>query len=260
MSSPLIRAEIWALAVLMAIGAASCAGASESAWQFGRDGTLIEVVLPPEAVLRPNTQKVDLDGDGISDYVCLSEGVARIQAVPCGSANAPQSFAALQFASQPELRWQSPDGWQVTQFGLGDLDNSGLPEVSLLVWRPFEPWPIDRIVPNPGRIDAHQNAAGMSCHVILIGWRSGSFRELWAGSALADPLLALASADMNGDGRLELAALESKYDQPPEGPAPALTVWGWNGFGFDLLARTGGRFHDLSVFESPGGEIYLATR
>ena len=259
MPSPLIRAAIWVLAGLLGFGAASCIRAAQNAWQFGMDGTLAEVAMPSEAALRPVLQEADLNGDGVLEYVCLSEGVARIQAVPCGSANTTQSFAARQDAARITPRWISPDGWQVTQFGLGDLDNSGLPEVSLLVWRPFKPWPIDRILLHPGRIDGHQDADGMSCHVILIGWRDGQFREVWAGSALADPLLALVLADLDSDGRLELAALESAYDAPT-GPAPALTVWGWNGFGFDLLARAGGRFYDLSVFETSEGAAYLATR
>jgi hypothetical protein len=259
MAYSLIRAAAWALSGLLVFGAASCVGAAQNAWQFGMDGTLTEVAMPSEAVLRPVLQEADLDGDGVLEYVCLSEGVARIQVVPCGSANTTQPFAARQDAVRITPRWQSPDGWQVTQLGLGDLDHSGLPEVSLLVWRPFEPWPIDRILLHPGRIDGHQDADGMSCHVILIGWRDGQFREVWAGSALADPLLALALADLDNDGRPEFAALESAYDETT-GPAPALTVWGWNGFGFDLLARAGGRFNDLSVFETPAGAAYLMTQ
>ena len=246
MRKNLVVKVAWTLSFLLVLGAGSCGGANLRAWQLD-DDALTEVEMPEEAVQRPAKETADLDGDGAPETICLSEGVARIQAEPCESAN-----------TNP--RWGSPESWQVTQFGLDDLDSSGLPEVSLLVWRPFEPWPIDQIVPNPGRIDAHQGADGLSCHVILIGWRDGRFREVWAGSALADPLLSMFPADLDGDGRPELAALESGYDDPPGGPARALTVWGWNGFGFDLLARAGGRFYGLTVYEVPGGSAYLVTR
>lgn len=204
--------------------------------------------MPAEAALRPGLQQADLDGDSLLEYVCLSEEVVRIQSVPCEEDNPAAPL------------WQSPQGWRVVQFGLADFDHSGLLEVSLLVWRPFEPWPIDRILLQPGRIDAHQSADGMSCHVILIGWRGGRFGEVWAGSALADPLLSLSTVDLNGDGRPELAALESGYDAAAGDVARALTVWSWNGFGFDLLARTGGRFNEMAVYETPGGALYLVVK
>jgi hypothetical protein len=233
----------WMLLVLSMSG---CGRAASRGWQYQSSSALVEVALPEGTAPSFDTNAADLDGDGGVDYVCLTESIARIQDVPCENESAAP-------------RWVSAEEWQVAQVGLADLDSSGLPEVSLLVWRPFEPWPIDTVVPNPGRIEAHQNANGMSCHIILIGWQEGGFRELWAGSALADPLLAMVSADLDGDNSAELAALESDYDAPGGRPARALTVWGWNGFGFDLLARAAGRFHHLAVYEMPDGVIYLVT-
>jgi hypothetical protein len=105
----------------------------------------------------------------------------------------------------------------------------------MLVWRPFAPWPIDAFLPDGGRIAGFHDAQNRSCHIILFGWKQGAFRELWAGSALAEPLLDFYAADWNGDGRQELMAVETGYDQPTT--AKALSLWEWNGFGFSLIGR-----------------------
>ena len=118
-------------------------------------------------------------------------------------------------------------------------------EVILLVWRPFQPWPVDRFTPYGGRIDTFHDDQGNSCQVILVGWQRGAFRELWAGSAMIRPLFNLTLADLDHDGRQELAALESTYEKP--GQAIALTVWGWQGFGFTLIDRLEGPFQDLQI-------------
>lgn len=139
--------------------------------------------------------------------------------------------------------WQSPAEWEVRQAAFSDLNRDGQTELALLVWRAFEPWPIDRYLPHGGRIDSFHDAAGRSCHLILIGQPSGShagegrLREVWAGSALAEPLLAFSAVDLDGDGWQELAALEGAYDAEPGAAAQSLTAWEWNGFGFTLLAR-----------------------
>jgi hypothetical protein len=134
-----------------------------------------------------------------------------------------------------EILWASPPEWKIRATQITDLNHDGLKELTLLVWRPFKPWPVDKVLPHGGRIAGFHDAQNQSCHIILIGWAGGGFRELWAGSALAEPLLDFYSADWNGDGRQELMAFETEYDHPLEGKA--LSLWEWNGFGFSLLGR-----------------------
>jgi hypothetical protein len=177
-----------------------------------------------------DTDQTDLDGDGVAEQLALSDGHASI--IFSGKA-----------------AWASPDGWQVAQAGFTDLNHDGRPEVTLLVRRSFQPWPIDRYLPHGGRIQDFHNPDGMSCHLILIGWQRGAMRELWAGSAMADPVQSFAVADLDGDGRQELLALESRYDDLPGAPSRALTAWEWNGFGFTLLARHPGMFRDIFVIQ-----------
>lgn len=155
--------------------------------------------------------------------------------------------------------WQSPPEWQVQQALVTDLDHDALPELALLVWRPFTPWPIDSYLPHGGRIADHQDRRGQSCHLVLIGWLGDDFGERWAGSALARPLREIAAADLDGDGWQELIALESEYNDPAFLPARGLAVWRWNGFGFDLHTRTRGRFHHLEVVHTPAGTILLSN-
>lgn len=209
------------------------------AWSWGA-GSLHRELLPfqPQAAFAPS--QADLNGDGRPERLELSGGRAALW-------------------QGPDLVWQSPIDWQVDQAELADLNQDGFPELIMTVWRPFQPWPIDRVLPHGGRIAAHRDAGGQSCQVILVGWRGDEFREIWAGSALARPLHEFAVVDLNGDGRPELAVLEGDYEAPGS-PARTLAVWSWNSFGFDLLARRAGTFSALRAAFSAEGTPLLLTR
>lgn len=139
--------------------------------------------------------------------------------------------------SAGRIIYQSLPDWQVKQIEFGDLNHDGSPEAVLLVWRPFEPWPIDRLLPAPGRISGFHDEKGQSCHIILLGWKNGMVREAWAGSALADPVSSFAIADLNGDGWEELATIEGDYSNPTEEFGKVVKIWEWNGFGFSRLEQ-----------------------
>jgi hypothetical protein len=204
------------------------------------DHGLVEASTYPSEWTIPMADSVDLDNDGQPERVTLQAGKAEIHS-----------------DSQPV--WSSPTEWEVIQAEITDLNNDGNPEVSLLVWRPFSPWPIDAYIPHPGRIQDFHDREYRSCHLVLIGWSLGAYRELWAGSALADPLSAFIAADINQDGRQELAALETRYNAPSFA-AQSITVWEWNGFGFTLLTRgPKGYFRSLNTIRtSAGQELLLA--
>jgi hypothetical protein len=142
--------------------------------------------------------------------------------------------------------WTTPPAWDVSMVQMADLNQDGRPEVVMSVWRTFRPWPVDAWLPHGGRIAGFHDAQNRSCHIILWGWGGTRFRELWAGSAMAEPVLAFFAADWNGDGRDELMTVESTYDLTAQGTA--VKLWEWNGFGFSLTDRwkTGiGRFVTL---------------
>jgi len=163
----------------------------------------------------------------------------------------------LSIVSLGQTVWQSPAGWNVIQAAISDLDHDGHPEVILLVWRPFKAWPVDNWLPNGGRITDFQNSEGQSCHMILVGWKQGGYRELWAGSAMADPVTSFIAADLDGDNTQELAVLESRYADVKTAPAHILKVWEWNGFGFTVVSYKEGLFDQMTPVRASDGRILI---
>lgn len=184
----------------------------------------------------PQLTSFDLNGDGTPECVNDRDGVLSID--DCDAASA-------------KVYWQSPAGWKVAQWTFSDLNADGATEITLLVWRPFAPWPIERDAPNGGRLGSFHDAQGQSCHVILIRWSKGSFNELWAGSALANPILSLVAADINGDGDQELVTVQGNYEQPAFFRSGPIAIWKWNGFGFDLVQTIAGSYRHMVLLERP---------
>lgn len=214
---------------------------SSSYWQL-LGGKLVPAAIQkvglPQTFLKPKLAG-DLDSDG--DMECLVISGESLQITNCVS----------------KILWETPADWRVTEAQMGDMNHDGVDEAVLLVWRPFRPWPADRFMPYGGRIENHQNLEGQSCQVILIGWQKGAYKEIWAGSALANPISNVQIADLDGDGLLELAALENDYDSKQKGGR--LTVWRWIGFGFSLLDRSESRWERLTIM-GDGVHHYLFTR
>ena len=227
--------------ILLALGASTLVSpAPLHAWNLGADGLTPSVPLSP-AVPLPSPPGADLKGNGSLATLAVVRGRAAIL----------ESGRAV---------WQSPADWQVVQAAFTDLDRDGRPEATLLVWRAFQPWPVDRWLPSGGRIRDFHDAAGRSCHLILIGWqREGRYGELWAGSALADPLRAFAAADLNGDGAQELLTLDGRYADPETAPARDLKVWEWNGFGFTVVSSLTGQFDRMALVRDAHGSTSILT-
>jgi hypothetical protein len=154
-----------------------------------------------------------------------------------------------------------PSSWKILAALHADLTHDGVPECTLLVWRPWQDWPIMRWSDTVSPIAANRDARGDSAHVILVepaavSGQPSAYRELWAGSALAVPIIQIAAGDVDGDGRKELIALEGDYPTGRYGPARHMAVWRWNGFGFSLDGRSApGRFVALALADLDGNGI-----
>jgi hypothetical protein len=207
------------------------------AWKLVEE-SLREVSVPGGIQPVEDAMSADFDGDGKTEILTLADGRAAIQ-------------------RENQVLWRSPEAWQVTQALVADLNQDGRQEAVLLVWRSFQPWPVDAWLPHGGRIDSFHDSNGKSCHIILIGWYQGSFRERWAGSALVEPVKSLAVADLAGKGEQHLVTLEARYDDPPSAPARSLKVWEWNGFGFSLVSTIAGPFSTLAIAQAPDGRMLI---
>lgn len=206
--------------------------AQASFWQLQADSLVAVEDFPAGQPLYVVSARAtgDLDGNGAPE--CLLLAGKSLQITDCNGG----------------LLWQSPERWEVKEAQVSDLNRDGQDEAVLLVWRPFQPWPVDRFLPSGGRIGAFHDQNNRSCHVILIGWKREGYDELWAGSALIRPLSQLRTADLDGDGWQELAALEGIYDAAETGGS--LTVWRWRGFTFSLAAQDDRLFHRLQIIGS----------
>ncbi len=170
-----------------------------------------------------------------------------------------EALASPPVISAPPLP-ATPSDWQITASALADVTGDGRIEWVLLVWRPWRDWPIQAWVSAPSPISTFHDAEGDSCHLILLDPDNG--REIWAGSALPAPLLALAVGDVDGNGLNEVVTLEGDYNAGRDGPASRVDVWAWNDFGFSLEWRSPeGAFHQLSLLNIDEEEIsWIAVR
>jgi hypothetical protein len=209
------------------------------AWELTSQG-LQSVPLPASFELLEIPAQADLNRDGLPETLRLADG-------------------HLAILSGTQAVWQSPESWRIAQAAFSDLNHDGTPEATLLVWRPFRPWPVDAWLPHGGRISEFHDADGQSCHLILIGWKRGIYRELWAGSALAEPLRAFTAADLDADGKEELAVLEAAYGDPPSGAASRLKVWEWNGFGFSAVYCLEGRFRQMQIVRAVDSRLLILS-
>src|SRR5512141_547638 len=110
-----------ALLLLLVAALALISPAPIHAWRLSDSG-LERVPLPSIWHVVKTETSADFDSDGAPETLTLTEGRALIQ-------------------TAGQTRWQSPPAWQVRQAQITDLDHDGVPEATLLVWRPFKPWP-----------------------------------------------------------------------------------------------------------------------
>lgn len=148
--------------------------------------------------------EIDLTGDGIP------EKVRRLQ-------------EQIVIYRDGAAVWRGDADWRVADLALGDPNDDGRWEAILALWKPDE-------------------TGAMRSHPFIIGYRKGIYRDIWGGSAVADPIYELELGDVDGDGTQELIVLEATGQAGQR----AVTVWDWHGWGFSLRWRSdAGYYRDL---------------
>ena len=234
--------NVWRILLLSFLSIANLSLSSYSLWKLSETGLSKQPIQPADFSTNLLTAKKQTQWEGM-DF-CMDHVRETVSLRPCENEDG-------------QLLWRSPESWRVKEAFFSDLNRDGTEELALLVWRTFQPWPVDRFLPHGGRIAEFHNLRGESCHLILIGMDGGKVREFWAGSAMADPIHDLNAVDLDGDGGQELAALEYAYDEDPT--AAKLVIWKWNGFGFSLMTRRDGHFSTLLAVETGSGSALLTS-
>jgi hypothetical protein len=151
---------------------------------------------------------------------------------------------ALTVLHHGEEVWSSDPSWDVRQLLLADVNNDGQQEVAFVLWKPFRLEPA--IIYDTFKFPSLWEGGSLRNHLFIYGWRDGAWRHLWCSSPVADPIVELAAADVDGDGASELVVLEGSYEMP-DAPASHVSVWRWSGWGFTLQWRSPGGLWDHLV-------------
>lgn len=137
--------------------------------------------------------------------------------------------------------WQSPGDWWVDNFLLSDSTNDGTVDLNLSVWKagnfgsskPF--W-------------VKENDQSVKNHFFVFNFKAGRVTPLWQSSNLEKPNKEIAIADINGDNKNDLVAIEGNYEDEKNCEENYIAVWQWNGWGFSNEWRSDkGNFCDLMV-------------
>jgi hypothetical protein len=151
--------------------------------------TFLSLAAPPPGVVagqglvcREQAQQADLDRDGVPE--CYRLAGFRLTATGGGY-----------------TIWQSPAGWQVTQFVLADSTNKGITELNMVVWRRGN-FGVYRPFWFQGPDTEYCN------HLYVFILDHGKMRPVWMSSKLDPPIARLSIYDADGDGRNELVVTE----------------------------------------------------
>ena len=165
---------------------------------------LLAVLLWQQGALlapwRDKTELCDLNSDGSTEQFVLEQRRMTV------------------FADGEEI-WTSDKDWNTADFLLTDINNDGMTELLLLVWkrgsygssRPF--WETE-------------DETGYSQHIFIYRWKEGGLRPLWMSSRLRPEIR---KWSLDASGRLQIFT-----------PGGEQTLWGWRSWGLERLddART----------------------
>ncbi len=191
-----------------------------AAWRWdGQTATAVDVPAGTVLGARPERLPADLRGDGRQLWAAL-DASGMVELRDGAAADAP-------------VVWRNEEaGWRVSRIAAGDPNDDGRIELLLLLWKP--------------------GASGVPrAHPFLVGWRGGSYRVIWGGSAPSVPIQDIAIGDLDGDGRDELVVLEGGRQRGDA--AEHVAIWRWHGWSFQREWRSpAGRWAGLALQDIDG--------
>jgi poly-gamma-glutamate synthesis protein (capsule biosynthesis protein) len=179
-------------------------------------------------VINIKTKVADLDNDGNLENYSLDEG-------------------RLSISESSKVVWASPGEWWIDNFEIADVDNNGIAEISLSLWKegsfgsskPF--W-------------VRENDTSVKNHFFVYRFEDNYMKPVWHSSNLSEPNCGFKIDDVDDDGKNDLVVIEGEYMDFPECKGKYVAVWGWNSWGFTNKWRSGeGNFSKLEI-EKMGGE------
>ncbi len=170
--------------------------------------------------------QIDLTGDGEPERVTLQDGTLHI------------------YEGEREVYTSHPS-WQVVDAALGDPNQDGRFEVTMLIWK--------------------QDAPGkpVTTHPFILGYRGGQYKVIWGGSATDNWVQALGVADVDSDNLDELVTIERDPDALQCEARYRVVVMKWNGWGFTRQWISGYDYFTGLSFASRdeiGGRLAIVAR
>jgi hypothetical protein len=183
----------------------------------------VRAPVPPPGNARFEEDTIDLTGNGIPELI-RRDGTTLV----VHEQDHDGEFHEV---------WRSPEAWHVVDVALGDPNDDGRYEMMVAFWK--------------------DDAEGIArSHPFIVGYREGSYREVWGGSPAAEPIYELALADVDGDGVQDLIVLDAVRDtasEDGEEAARTVSIWRWHGWGFTLMWRSAPGFYQNLVVLSECG-------
>ncbi len=164
----------------------------------------------------------DATGDGVPELLALS-GTGSIdtgercgQALLVCDASSEEDAGRLGYIPPEKIRHRIDlAGIKPLKVQLGDINGDGLNEVSVCVYKTAKFHP------------------EMAKRPFFFDLKEGNLIPIWLGSRLSRPFDDYILSDLDGDGYDEIIAVEQL-----ENGGRLIAVYGWKGFGFELLAQS----------------------
>ncbi|MDD3999189.1 MAG: hypothetical protein PHR98_03780 [Candidatus Shapirobacteria bacterium] len=124
-----------------------------------------------------------------------------------------------------KMVWQSPKEWSIDNFVLADINNDGVTEINLSLWKsgnfgdskPF--W-------------IKNNDMSVKNHFFVLNFEKGKVKEIWGSSNLSQPNCEFQIADVDEDGKNDLIVIEGSYGQKLGCVGEYVAIWEWDEWGF----------------------------